>query len=98
MKTLLITSMLGLAALLSSCQSSSPAPTAAVSCDKCRTVYFKAPASMTPGNKGFVTLQSSSHMACPECENQVIAWVKTGSLTKHVCNSCGGTLNHCKQH
>ncbi len=98
MKTLLLTSMLGLAALLSSCQTSTGTPQSAVTCDKCRTVYFKAPAGMTPGNKGFVTLRDGSRMDCPDCENQVIAMLKTGSLTKHVCSSCGGTLNHCKQH
>jgi rRNA maturation endonuclease Nob1 len=24
--------------------------------------------------------------------------MKTGSLTKHVCKSCGGALRHCTQH
>ncbi|MBL9184044.1 MAG: hypothetical protein JNN17_18015 [Verrucomicrobiaceae bacterium] len=99
MKTLLLTSMLGLAALLTSCQSPSSIPTAAVSCDKCRTIHFQAPSSgYGPGNKGIVTLRDASRMDCPDCENQVIAMLKTGSLTKHVCSSCGGTLNHCKQH
>ena len=98
MKTLLLTSMLGLAALLTSCQTSTGTPESAVTCDKCRTVFFKAPSSLTPGNKGFVTLRDASRMDCPDCENQVIAWVKTGSLTKHVCKSCGGSLNHCRRH
>lgn len=98
MKTLLLTSILGLAGLLTSCQTSTGIPESAVTCDKCRTVYFKAPASMPPGNKGFLTLRDASSMDCPDCENQVISWVKTGSLTRHVCKSCGGSLSHCRRH
>jgi ribosomal protein S27E len=37
-------------------------------------------------------------MSCPDCENQVIAMLKSGSATKHVCKSCGGTLHHCVNH
>ena len=104
MKTKLIrTSLLGLAAigtlLLASCQAPSSAPTAAVSCDKCGTIHFKAPfTGYGPGNKGIVALRDASRMSCPDCENQVIAMLKTGSLTKHVCKSCGGALRHCTQH
>ncbi len=99
MKTLILTSMLGLAGLLTSCQSPSSTPTAAVSCDKCRTIHFQAPSSgYGPGNKGIVTLRHAESMSCPDCENQVIAMLKTGSLTRHTCPSCGGVLNHCKKH
>lgn len=104
MKTKLIrTSILGLAALstllLASCQAPSSTPTAAVSCDKCRTIHFQAPSTgYGPGNKGIVTLRHSERMSCPDCENQVVAMLKTGSLTKHVCPSCGGNLHHCTQH
>jgi ribosomal protein S27E len=104
MKTKLIkSSLLALAAfatlLLASCAAPSTTPTAAVSCDKCGTIHFKAPSSgYGPGNKGIVTLRDASRMSCPDCENQVIAMMKTGSLTKHVCKSCGGALRHCTQH
>ena len=104
MKTKLIrTSLLGLAAIgtlvLASCQAPSSAPTAAVSCDKCGTIHFRAPSTgYGPGSKGIVTLRDASRMSCPDCENQVIAMMKTGSLTKHVCKSCGGALRHCTQH
>ena len=105
MKTKLIHStILSLAALgalaLASCQSTSSTPTSAVTCDKCGTVSFLAPTpSVTAsGNKGLVTLKNSSRMSCPDCENQVVAMLKSGSVTKHTCKSCGGNLNHCKQH
>jgi ribosomal protein S27E len=96
-RILLTTGLIASAMLLASCQAPSH-PTSAVTCDKCRTVYFKAPGTVTPGNKGFVTLRDASRMDCPDCENQVVAWMKTGSLTKHVCKSCGGGLHHCSQH
>lgn len=41
---------------------------------------------------------ASVFLADFHCENQVIAMMKTGSLTKHVCKSCGGALRHCTQH
>ena len=99
MKTLLLTSMLGLAGFLTSCQTSTGVPESAVTCDKCRTVHFMAPfTGYGPANKGIVALRDSSRMTCPDCENQVIAMLKIGSLTKHVCSSCGGTLSHCRKH
>ncbi|MFO1486393.1 MAG: hypothetical protein U1F71_23725 [Verrucomicrobiaceae bacterium] len=111
MKTQFIrTTFLGLAALgtlaLASCQApvSTHTPTSAVSCDKCRTIHFLAPTTGGGGvgaagiKGGFVTLRHADSMTCPDCENQVIAMLKTGSLTKHVCKTCGGTLRHCTQH
>lgn len=96
--TLIATAAIG-TLLLASCQSPSVAPTSAVSCDKCRTVHFMAPfTGYGPGNKGIVSLKHADSMSCPDCENQVVAMLKTGSFTKHVCKSCGGTLRHCTQH
>jgi hypothetical protein len=98
-KTLLLTGMLGLAGFLTSCQAPSGVPTSAVSCNKCGTVYFKAPATnANAGGKGFITLKPASRMDCPDCEDKVIAWVKTGSLTRHTCKTCDGALNHCTVH
>lgn len=103
MKTKLIHStILSLAAfatlLLASCAAPST-PTSAVSCNKCGTVYFKTPVTnANAGGKGFITLKPASRMDCADCENKVIAWVKTGSLTKHTCKTCGGTLQHCTSH
>ncbi len=112
MKTKLIRStLLGIAALgilaLTSCQA--PAhhhtPSSAVSCSKCGTVWFKSPAptsgsggSNMAGGKGFVALQSSSRMSCPDCENKVTAWAKTGNFVEHTCKSCGGAMHHCTNH
>ena len=97
-----VISGLAMAGLMTSCQA--PArlhtPNSTVTCSKCGTVYFKAPAlaASSPGGKGFVTLHDASHMDCPECENEVVAWLKTGSLTRHICKTCGGALNHCTKH
>ncbi len=58
MKTKLIRSLvLGLTAFaLVSCQAPSSTPTSAVSCNKCGTVYFKAPSTSSgSGGKGFVS-------------------------------------------
>ena len=104
MKTQLVRSLiLSLAALgtlaLASCQATSAAPTSALACSKCHTVYFKSPSvSSAPGDKGFVTLKSSSSMNCADCENKVIAWAKKGEFTEHACKTCGGTLHHCTGH
>jgi len=101
MKTKLIRSLvLGLTAFaLVSCQAPSSTPTSAVSCNKCGTVYFKAPSTSSgSGGKGFVSLKPASRMDCADCENKVVAWVKTGSLTQHTCKTCGGALQHCTSH
>ena len=107
MKTKLIkTTLLGLTAigtlLLASCQAPSSTPTHAVSCDKCHTIHFKAPTTGGVGaagaKGGIVTLRDASRMSCPDCENKVVAMLKGGSITRHTCASCGGTLSHCKQH
>ena len=104
MKTLLMVGSLGVASLLTSCQSGTTyvAPTSAVSCSKCGTVYFQAPATNGVGaagaKGGFITLRTASRMSCPDCENKVIAWVKTGSFTQHVCKTCGGAMSHCTSH
>jgi hypothetical protein len=99
MKTLLLTSMLGLSVLLSSCQTAAPDVTSALTCDKCKTVWVKRPVQVGPTGKtsGFVMLRNEKSMECPDCESAVATFFKTGSL-KHNCDHCGGTLNHCKQH
>jgi hypothetical protein len=99
MKTLLLTSMLGLSVLLSSCQTAAPDVTSALTCDKCKTVWVRRPVQVGPTGKtsGFVMLRNEKSMECPDCESAVATFFKTGSL-KHNCDHCGGTLNHCKQH
>jgi len=102
MKTLLLVGSFGIAGLMTSCQAPSSTPTSAVSCSKCGTVYFKAPQTSGVGaagmKGGFITLRSASRMSCPDCENKVVAWVKGGTFSSHVCASCGGTMNHCTIH
>ena len=94
---------LAVAGLMTSCQAPAHAnmhtPNSAISCTKCGTVYFKSPTvTSAPGDKGFITLKSSSHMTCPDCDNKVVGWVKTGTFTQHVCKSCGGAMKHCTNH
>lgn len=101
MKTKLIRSIvLGLAAVaLASCQAPPSTPSSAVSCSKCGTVSFKSPStSSLSAGKGYITLKSSSHMTCPDCENKVVAWAKGGAFTEHTCKSCGGAMKHCTVH
>ena len=102
--TLLGLSILG-TLVLASCQAPSSTPTSAVTCSKCGTVSFMAPAptsgsggSNLVGSKGFVTLKSSSRMSCPDCENKIVAWTKGGTFTEHTCKSCGGAMKHCTNH
>ncbi len=107
MKTKLIRSaLLGLAALgtlaLVSCQAPAHTPTSAVTCSKCHTIHFNAPATSGAGaagaKGGIVTLRHADGMSCADCENKVVAMLKTGSLTQHTCKTCGGTLHHCTSH
>ncbi len=85
--------------LLASCQAPTSTPTSALTCDKCTTIYFKAPTRSGPGGKeGLVTLRRAGTMSCPDCDNVAASWIKGGSLLKHTCKSCGGTLHHCLRH
>jgi len=99
-KTLLLTGILGLASLITSCQSTAvAAPTSAVTCDKCKTVWVKTPESVGPTCKSstYTVLKSTKSMDCPDCESAVATFFKTGSL-KHTCSHCGGALTHCASH
>jgi hypothetical protein len=103
-KSIIIAIMAVSALTLVSCQATaakhaSCCPTSAVTCSKCHTVTFKSPSVTTaPGDKGIVTLHSSSHMSCPDCETKLVAWAKKGELPEHACKTCGGTLHHCSTH
>ena len=102
MKTrlLILAGSLGLATLLSSCQSTATttAGTEAVICDKCKTVWVSKPISIgSPGRMQTTILRDSKTMTCPDCSLAVANFWKTGSM-KHTCTHCGGTLAHCTQH
>ncbi len=102
MKKLLLLASLAFAGMLSSCAAPvhvSAVPHSAITCSKCSTVYFKSPNVTTaPGDKGFVSLKSSSKMSCADCESKVVAWTKTGEFTEHTCKTCGGAMKHCTGH
>jgi len=98
-KTLLLAGILGLAGLMTSCQSTAAGPTSAITCDKCKTVWVKRAEPIGATGKGgsFYALKSVKSMECPECESAVATFFKTGAL-KHGCSHCGGTLTHCEGH
>ena len=97
-RLLILASSLGLATLMSSCQSTGGAAAGAdaVTCDKCKTVWVKT-ATVTPGSKGFTTYANQKSMECPDCQSAVVTFFKTGEL-KHTCTHCGGAMTHCTQH
>ncbi len=96
-------SLFGILALtMVSCQSTGGTQQAgsAVMCDKCKTVWVKQPSNMggtSKGGGGVTTYRDAQVMQCPDCENAIITFVKTGQL-KHRCSHCGGTLTHCMKH
>jgi len=100
-KTLFLTGILGLASLMTSCQTASASgdATSAVTCDKCKTVWVKRPQQVGPTGKGgaYYVLKDTKSMECPDCESAVATFFKTGSL-KHSCSHCGGALTHCEGH
>lgn len=103
-KTLLLTGILGLASLMTSCQTATASAdaTSAVTCDKCKTVWVLRPVPLAPYGKSqsFYALRAPAYakiMECPDCESSIVTFFKTGQL-KHHCSHCGGTLTHCVAH
>lgn len=96
-------SLFGILALaMVSCQSTggNTGASSAVMCDKCKTVWVKQPSNMGGAGKGsgvVTTYRDAQVMQCPECENAIVTFVKTGQL-KHRCSHCGGTMTHCTKH
>ncbi|MDZ4289138.1 MAG: hypothetical protein U0984_14325 [Prosthecobacter sp.] len=93
-KTFLLVGSLGVAGLMTSCQSSSSAPTGAVACPKCKTVWVTSGASGGRGNP--IALKATGAMDCPDCQNTATAMLKGLTTTSHTCKSCGTTLVHCR--
>lgn len=101
-KILFLAGILGLAGLMTSCQTAPADATSAVTCDKCKTVWVERPVPLGPWGRSqsFYALRASTYakmMDCPDCESAVATFFKTGSL-KHHCSACGGTMNHCTKH
>ncbi len=102
MRLMFILGSLGLITVLPSCQSTgsagSTAGTAAVMCDKCKTVWVSTPTAIgSPGRMQTTILRDRKTMTCPDCQLAIDNFWKTGSM-KHTCSHCGGTLTHCTQH
>lgn len=97
---------LGLSALLAlaSCQSGGVAaepshdmPAMAARCDKCQVTWVKTSYAngRTPGS---IAYRDTQKMTCPDCEERMSNFFKTGQLTEHHCNACGGNMTPCATH
>ena len=64
-----------------------PAASVGVKCDKCGTVWVQEP-------NGKLRTHKVPRMRCPDCEDAVIHFFKTGEL-RHYCSHCEGTLQTC---
>jgi hypothetical protein len=100
-KTIVKAGMLALLTVATvSCESTGAGNTAgnsAVSCDKCKTVWVQR-ASQAGGigkSGSAIIFRNEKAMECPDCENAVVTFFKTGKL-KHRCDHCGGTMLHCE--
>jgi len=87
---------------MTSCQTTGETTDAgsAVMCDKCKTVWVKRPSNIGGVGQrggGVTTYRDTQAMQCPECENAIATFVKTGQL-QHRCSHCGGTMTHCTTH
>ena len=87
---------------MTSCQTTGETTDAgyAVMCDKCKTVWVKRPThigGVDKGGGGVTTYRDAKVMKCPDCENAIVTFVKTGQL-QHRCTHCGGTMTHCTVH
>jgi ribosomal protein S27E len=96
-KSLLITGALGIAMMLTACQTAPTHPTSAITCNKCQTVWVQTPDGSGKPGSGYYELRSTKKMVCPECQDAILTFLKTGKL-RHHCNICGGTLDHCTSH
>ena len=101
--TLIQGALFGILALtMVSCQSTGGTQEAgsAEMCDKCKTVWVKRPSNkggVGKGGGGVTTYRDAQVMKCPDCENAIVTFVKTGQL-QHRCGNCGGTMTHCTVH
>lgn len=72
----------------------------AAMCDKCKTAWVRLRTNIGGGGKGgrgVTTYHDARVMKCPERDNAIVAFVKTGQL-QHRCTHCGGTMTHCTVH
>jgi len=98
-QSLLLIGGIGIAALLSACQTQPPSHAAnAITCNKCSMVWVEHPntTSYAKHPASYIPLKSKV-MVCPDCESADVTFFKTGQL-KHHCAHCGGTLTHCTDH
>jgi len=80
--------------LAASCVTPRRKPEAAIYCPKCEMVWVEMTDFDDPYHLSTVPGQV---MECPDCENAVVHFFKTGKL-EHACSTCGGEFVHCTVH
>ena len=69
----------------------------AMRCDKCQVTWVKTPYK---GGHGASAIQyrDTQKMTCPDCEEKMSNFFKTGKIMEHHCNACGGNMAACETH
>ncbi len=74
----------------------------ALMCDKCKATYvlnavpgYGWRGGYRYGRGAFTAYYYQKVMVCPDCEDEVVTFLKTGNF-KHRCSSCGGTMTRCE--
>jgi hypothetical protein len=99
---------LAMGLFVTGCQSSGTKPSAtatpgtpttdAVSCDKCKVVWQKAPLTVGGGHSDRVVgYTTRKQMVCPDCRDAVQNMFATGRF-EHTCSACGGNMQACATH
>jgi hypothetical protein len=69
---------------------------AAMRCDKCQVTWVKSP--YNADKRGGIAYRDTQKMTCPDCEERMSNFFKTGKITEHHCNACGGNMTACATH
>jgi ribosomal protein S27E len=89
--------LVALAALLvplAGCASPPSSGKQAVMCPKCEVVWVQR---ADPSDVYGLTYRSEQAMRCPDCEEAVATFFRTGRFG-HACATCGDQLVHCTMH
>ncbi len=86
------------ALLISSCTSMRPQSgttrVSGLTCDKCEAIWLPTVAATGKPGSGYHTYRMSRKMVCPDCENIMATFMRTGKFS-HSCPSCGGQITRC---
>lgn len=65
-----------------------------IMCNKCESFWLPRVGSIGKPGGGHVTYRASRRMICPQCEDIVATFFRTGRFT-HVCPGCRGNITRC---